>query len=110
MNMNFGMGGEGLEMPMEEKKNFRQAVGNLLENSELFPVVAIPGSVTGEKMSVIDALEKNELMIYLELSGSKSDKKLDAVSCLTAIYDELEREKPDQDFIDGTIEQLKEFL
>lgn len=107
MNMNMGMGSpaSGMEKP---KNEFRGLVEGLLKGSDIFPVISVGDK--GEKMSVIDALEKNELSLYVDYSGNSSDKKLDAVHCLVAIYDELKKPDPDHEFVEQTIEQLKEYL
>lgn len=105
MNMGMGSPASGMEKP---KSEFRNLVEGLLKESNLFPVVTIP-SGSEEKMSVIEAVENNELMLYIELAG-ETDERLDAVHCLVTINDELEKPDPDHEFVEQTIEQLKEYL
>jgi len=92
------------ETGMESFSSFRGLVGHLVENSDLFPVK----KVGEEQMSILDAIEKNEITLYVPERAS--DKMLDAVHCLISIHEELEKEEPDQNFIESTVERLKEYL
>lgn len=97
------------EPKFEVKKptEFRLLVEDLVKNSYLFGEWVNPVD-PDEKMSVLDAIEKNELSLYM--GERANDRELDAVNCLTAIYDELKKSSPDNDFIEETVEQLKEYL
>ena len=99
--------GQEPKFEMSRDVRFRQLVENLIEQSGTFEIWTNPINPS-EKMSVIDAIEKNELSIFI--GNHARDKKLDAVYCLIAIYDELKRDKPNEDFIKETVEHLKEYL
>lgn len=91
----------------EKSSRFRQLVEGLVDKSEVLDDWTNP-TKPEETMSILDAIEKNELSLY---AGERtSDKELDAINCLTAIYDELKEEEPDEEFIKETVEQLKEYL
>jgi len=91
----------------ERNSRFRQLVEDLVDKSETLRDWINPINPE-ETMSVLDAIEKNELSLY----GGRStwDKKIDAMNCLTKIYDELKKENPDEEFIKETVERLKEYL
>jgi hypothetical protein len=55
---------------------------------------------------ILDAIEQNKLSLY-RIVG---DREHNAVDCLISIYDELAKEEPKEDFIEQTIERLKEYL
>jgi len=92
---------------MKQPTEFRELVESLVEGSGLFKDWVNPTN-PDEKMSVLDAIEKNELSLYM--GERASEQKIDAVRCLTAIYDELKKSGPDSDFIEQTVERLKEYL
>jgi hypothetical protein len=73
--------------------------------SSLFPEKQLSPDT---KLGIVEAVENNEITLYL--GNSTGDKVLDAVHCLTAIYDELGKDEPDEDFISKTVEQLKGYL
>lgn len=103
--------GEG--MHMEGAQNFRGLVGKLIEGNDLFPILTVEDDEHegGEKMTVLDAIEKNELPLYLKLSGLESSSGgVDAVNCLTALYEESRKLNPDKNFIADTVEMLKGYL
>ena len=93
------------EIREEGALSFRELVGGLIKESTLFPSKEIG---RGETLDILDAIEKNEVSLYVPEGAS--DRMLDAVHCLTAIYDELSKKDPDQDFTLSTVEQLKEYL
>ncbi len=86
---------------------FRMLVEDLIEESSLLPEWVNPTN-PDEKMSVLDAIEGGEATLYLDEYAS--DEQINAVTCLFSVYVELENEEPDDDFIQDTIEQLKEYL
>jgi hypothetical protein len=100
----------GFETPNFETKKtteFRQLVGSLVESSDLFEEWVSPVNPS-DKMSIIDAIENNRIT---DFTGEYiSDKKHDAINCLIAIHDELEKTDTDEDFIEQTVAQLKEYL
>ena len=89
----------------EGTSRFRELVAGIVEESDSFPPKEIG---EGETLSIIDAIENNEVSIYV--GGHPSDRMMDAVTYLLAIYDELKKAEPDQEFIDRTIDELKEYL
>ena len=92
------------EAGMETGSGFRGIVGRLIENSTLFP----PKTIGDKKLTILDAIEQNEITLYVP--EHTSDRMLDAVNCLTAVYEELKKVEPDQEFIAGTVAHLKEYL
>ena len=82
--------------PNKESQNatFRGLVGNLFTEDAIFG------------RDILDAIEQNRLSSY-PIHG---DRQRDAVECLIHIYDELAKEEPEEDFIEQTVEQLKEYL
>ncbi|OGY62901.1 MAG: hypothetical protein A2745_02275 [Candidatus Harrisonbacteria bacterium RIFCSPHIGHO2_01_FULL_44_13] len=98
------------EPKSEENRNlrFRQLVENLVEKSGLFEPQIGPSGPDG-KMTILDAIEKNQLPRYME--KYKDDKKrVDAMYSLLEIYDGLGKENPDEDVINETMRILKEYL
>lgn len=89
---------------MEKKSMLRDLVGDLIKDNPKFGKKKI-GST---EMDVIDAIEANEVTFYLHTNPG--DDFIDAIHCLHAIHGELEKNNPDEDFIERTIEQLKEYL
>jgi hypothetical protein len=92
----------------EQNKEFRGLLEDLITQSEngLLAPVRISED---EELSVLDAVENNELSLYAG-GNERNDKKLDALNLITSIYDELGKENPDNDFIVETVEELKEYL
>lgn len=91
---------------MEGKnKEFERLVGHLVAQSSLFPDKKLTPST---KLGIIKAIENNEVTLYV--SESANDRTLDAVNCLTAIYDELGKDSPDRDFLIQTVKQLQTYL
>ena len=83
---------------------FRSLVEDLVKGSNALPTVDIPGGT----LNVLDAIESGELSLYAEncfVAGAD-----DAIRCLLAVYEELEKDEPDESFIESTVEQLKEYL
>lgn len=97
------------EPTFETKKSssFRDLVEDLVNKSETLGTWVNPTN-PDDKMTVIEAIEKDDLATYA--GQYASDKKLDAIHCLTSIYDELKKDKPDDDFIEETVEHLKMYL
>ena len=92
----------------KQPTEFRTLVEDLLKDSKLLEDWINPREGSNEKMSVIDAIEKNELPFYA--GNYRSDRELDAINCLTAIYDELKKSDPNNNFIEETVAQLREYL
>lgn len=111
-------------MGMESKPDFRSLVENLLKGSDLFQTIQMRATLGGEwtddekkqlsedRTAVLEAIENNDLSHFIETRfGSRPNNNvLDAIHCLTSIYDETKKENPDQDFIEETTEQLKGYL
>ena len=95
------------EREIIRNQEFRGLVGELVKKSGLFETWVNPLDPE-EKIGILDAVEKNKLSLFMgeHLSG----RRLNAVSCLTMIYDELGQEKPNRDFVENAVGQLKEFL
>ena len=90
-----------------QNQRFRQLVEDLVDKSETLSVWVNPTN-SDDKMTVIEAIEKNDVSTYTgQYAG---DKKLDAIHCLTSIYDELGKDKPDEEFIEETVKTLKQYL
>lgn len=89
----------------EKNQRFESLVESLVKGSSLFPEKQI---TPDEKLDIVKAIENNEITLYL--GNHAGDRILDAVHCLTAIYDELGKDEPDEDFLNQTVEQLKEYL
>ena len=94
------------ESGIEKKKTFRELVSYRVQNNSLFPLVEV-GNGQG-KMSVLDAIEKDKVVLYLELCGYQELNldRHDAIHNLTVIYDELQNKEPDQAIIDAAIAKL----
>ncbi len=92
---------------MKQPNEFRDLVEDLVKNSETLKdrVISIGG--IEEKINILDAIEGKGLTDYAD---GADDKTLDAIHCLMAIYDELKKDEPDDDFIEETVERLKEYL
>ena len=60
------------------------------------------------KLNILDAIENNRITDYT--GDNANDKELDAINYLIAIHDELKKPSPDNDFIEETVERLKEYL
>ena len=95
----------GLERKDPRNQRFESLVKSLVAGSSTLPAKSL-GPDT--KLGIIEAIERNEVTLYV--SDSAGDRVLDAVHCLTAIYDELGKDEPDEDFVEQTVEQLKEYL
>lgn len=83
----------------------KEDLKDLLESSEfaeLFPYA----NIGGEKMSLFDALENNELSVYVDLIGINTDSKRDVLECLLCIHNELEKEDPDLSSVSEIKDQL----
>lgn len=74
-----------------ELSDFRDLVGDLIKNSGTLEDKVINIGGHEEKINILDAIEGNGLSEYAE---GGDDKKLDAIHCLTAIYDELKKIHP----------------
>jgi len=86
-------------------ERFEALVKGLIDQSSLFPEKQLTPDT---KMNVVSAIENNEISLYL--GNSASDRVLDAVNCLTAIYDELGENEPDEEFLNETVERLGGYL
>ena len=104
---------------ISQNQRFRQLVESLLKKSNQFSDFITSrnlearsaeekNNIENNRTKIIKAIENNELSEFI--GENASDKTLDAVSCLTSIYDELGKDKPDEEFIEKTVEQLKEYL
>ena len=80
---------------------------NMVSDSSLFTDWVNPLN-GNERMSAIEAIEKNKMSLYL--GNYAGGRKINALSCLSAIYDELEMQEPDYSFVEDTIELLKVYL
>ncbi len=89
----------------DRNQRFESLVNGLVAQSSLFPEKQLSPDT---KLGIIESIEGNEVTLYL--GSSASDRTLDAVHCLTAIYDELGKGEPDEDFLEQTVERLKEYL
>lgn len=104
---------EKMEVSSPENKKeaqnriFRQLVGKLVKESSLLLPKTNPVNPK-EEFDIISSIEKNEVSLYA--GNYMNDKALGAIRCLVAIYDELAKDKPDKEFIEETVEQLKEYL
>lgn len=94
------------ESGVEKKKSFREFVEHFVKNDTLFPLVEIGGGYG--KMSVIDAIEKGKIALYLELCGydELNIGRHNAIGDLTIIYDELQKESPDQKILNEAVARL----
>lgn len=86
-------------------QRFESLVKSLVAGSSTLPEKSLSPDT---KLGIVEAIERNEVTLYVDQSAG--DEVLDAVRCLTAIYDELGKDEPDEDFIEQTVEQLKEYL
>lgn len=107
---------------INQNQRFRLLVEDLLKKSYLFQKTppkammfstdeekkAMEKAMETERVGIIKAIENNILSSFVPRNAD--DKTLDAVSCLTSIYDELGKDEPDKKFIEQTVEQLKEYL
>ncbi len=87
--------------------DFRDLVGDLVKNSETLKDKVIAVGNNGIKINILDAIENKGLSEYAD---GANDRTLDAINCLIEIYDELKKDTPNGDFIEQTIEDLKEYL
>ena len=109
---------------VEGVPNFRSLVEGLLKESDLFPTSQPRATLLAEhtdeekramkdeKTAVLTAIENNDLTSFVaaKFGGEPNDTVMDAIRCLTAIYDELKKAEPDENFVRETVEQLKEYL
>ncbi|MDO8600427.1 MAG: hypothetical protein Q7R73_02275 [bacterium] len=84
----FSENGEG-----SKNQRFEELVKDFVEESSLFPERKLNQN---EDLDIIRAIENNKIALYL--GNLAKDKVLDAVHRLVAIYDELGRDKPDENF------------
>lgn len=79
-------------------------------NNQFMRIVAphIPEDSELASLDIINAITRNEVVIAL---GSRPrDNMIDAVDCLTTIYDELQKDEPDYNFIDEVVVELREYV
>lgn len=93
------------EKEKERNTRFRELAGDI---SPLLPEVEV-GFTTSEELGVLKAIETGEIAVYTS-KIQLSNQQFDALYILLAIYDELDNEEPDEDFIEELIGQLKELL
>jgi hypothetical protein len=86
-------------------RRFENLVGKSVANSSLLPNKLL--SPTSE-LGIVTAIENGETSTYL--GNCANDRTLDAVHCLLAIYDELGKDEPDEEFISETVTRFKEYL
>lgn len=91
---------------MAENK-FRELVQDLVKESNLFGI-SIDPSNPEDRMTVLDAIEKNQILIYTDRYSD--NRKINALLCLIAIYHEIATEEPDQCRLNTMTEKLKEYL
>lgn len=91
----------------DQLHDFRSLVESTVKDSEVLTDWVNPIKPE-ETMSVLDAIERNEVSLYI--GKRPSDRKNDAVNLLVAIYDELKKPTPDQDFIEESVERLKGYV
>lgn len=96
------------ERKIEQRKSFRDMVGQLIEGHPFFPLVEIGNGQP--KMSIIDALENDTLVTYVDLSGYGSKERLDAIHCLTVMYDESKKAIFEGNKFFDAMEELKQLL